>query len=608
MATETRSNLRKGWRGTWQQKPIDVAFGEGFGSTFNFSSSGSMTDDMDGGIITNAGATAAVTITAIDAVPGRSFQVTRREYYPVTITPASGDTIKGTAGSLLIVNSFTTILVCYEDGEWEVALRDADETFIDVQACGAKGDGATDDVGAFRIAYGLLGNPRQTVIIPATSAAYYVSGDFFDAVTSAATGNLGQTIVQGVIKTAVQLKVPNQHVVRGTGRRLNNTVAGGSIQTHATFPDDGTFMVRLGRAANEIIHGTRLEDIHLGCTGGQTTAGAVYGDCLQEQSGLRNVIAQGFNKGVYFRYGSAAGSDHSANFCVEDCEVYLEKDATGDAFHIWNGGGCTTVRRCTGLTNGTTGSFASNAFVFSGTNILAQGLHGEYCKAVVALGVSVSGYSGNAETEGILIDDVTVTHPPTNVSAEAVSSCPHMVHIISNTANVVSGIQIRNMRITNRADLIVKDEGDSTLGRPAINLTAAVYPAVSQYLIGDAYSGSAVAPLTKTTAHNGTRNVALGDNTHNLDPTFAGWMRFSVSTSVSAATLTGIDDGYLGRYIRLTNLGPSSLTIAHQNTGSSAENRFATFTGADFTLSVSANAVAEYGVGPSVQRWYVYRT
>lgn len=93
-----------------------------------------------------------------------------------------------------------------------------------------------------------------------------------------------------------------------------------------------------------------------------------------------------------------------------------------------------------------------------------------------------------------------------------------------------------------------------------------------------------------------------GGTNNNWEPGVARFIQ--ASTSGGAQTVTGIAAGVHGQELILRNAGSDSITIKHQDTGSSEANRIITPTAEDVVLAAGYTAQLIYYAG-SVNRWLV---
>lgn len=101
--------------------------------------------------------------------------------------------------------------------------------------------------------------------------------------------------------------------------------------------------------------------------------------------------------------------------------------------------------------------------------------------------------------------------------------------------------------------------------------------------------------------------AALGASTDNWNPTdlaVANVLR--VTTDGAGSAVTGLVAPGAGFLLALVNLGPAALTLAHEDTGSSAVNRFAMPGGVDLVLGIHAGARLWYDAASERWRALVY--
>jgi hypothetical protein len=92
-------------------------------------------------------------------------------------------------------------------------------------------------------------------------------------------------------------------------------------------------------------------------------------------------------------------------------------------------------------------------------------------------------------------------------------------------------------------------------------------------------------------ATNNDYNWLLGNQT----------LRLTAATGGS--TITGLAWPSAGRQVRLVNVGTDAITLAHQSTGSTANNRILTSTGSNYSLVANASVLLEYD--GTTARWRV---
>lgn len=103
------------------------------------------------------------------------------------------------------------------------------------------------------------------------------------------------------------------------------------------MPSDGTrSFLRFGPVSGYPCHGTSIRDLHVPNNSGGPVI-AVWGDALQEQSGIRGCIFQGWRQCVKFHYGQYSTTDvdgplgtfeyhHNANYQIMDSDFYGQAD------------------------------------------------------------------------------------------------------------------------------------------------------------------------------------------------------------------------------------------------------------------------------------------
>jgi hypothetical protein len=105
------------------------------------------------------------------------------------------------------------------------------------------------------------------------------------------------------------------------------------------------------------------------------------------------------------------------------------------------------------------------------------------------------------------------------------------------------------------------------------------------------------AAVTAITAPAGTTNNAALSS-------FTTTGVYKVNTP-SAATYTGIAGGAGQRVVTLFNIGPNTLTLAHENTNSTAGNRFKLPGATNYVIAADDSATLWYDAGAG--RWRIKR-
>lgn len=104
---------------------------------------------------------------------------------------------------------------------------------------------------------------------------------------------------------------------------------------------------------------------------------------------------------------------------------------------------------------------------------------------------------------------------------------------------------------------------------------------------------SATDPTALTSGDNDDYAVGLQTTTVRLTP------------DASGSTITGITGGYDARPLRIINIGSGPLTLAHQDTGSSAENRL--LAPSTDGLTIVQNEAVDLEYDANEERWRILR-
>ena len=123
--------------------------GPGFGTQYDYTASTLLTVAQDGALVTNLGASAAITLTLPVATAGLEFAVLRIASYQISVTANAADKIRdgATGGSYAINTRVVTVFGCLVAGTWEIVLENP-QTSLSLAAFGATGDGTTNDSAA----------------------------------------------------------------------------------------------------------------------------------------------------------------------------------------------------------------------------------------------------------------------------------------------------------------------------------------------------------------------------------------------------------------------------------------------------------------------------
>ena len=364
--------------------------------------------------------------------------------------------------------------------------------FRNVEEFGAVGDGVTDDTNAIQRALNAAEGAESVVYIPT-----------------------------GVHMISDTLYIPNKVVLTGVGRG-----DAGRIKASAAFPADGRPMVRLGRAADTLVFGCRVEKIVLDANSLAGTC--IYTTCAQEQSGARFVVAGGFTQ--YGIHLTNDGVNFTSGVFVEDCEVL--PSAAG----------------------ATTGIFINGAAL---DTMIAR----------VTAGVS-----------GPLVNGIHVTRAQALIVSFHMENCTNGINLDVNSSCVLIGINTTNT-LLNVTNVIMESSGGSTQ-HVGIGLQKGVATNLINYG-GGSVNTDAQLPLwvMGNTIQQGalfqtfeTVPAQITSNQNDYNPGGSNAMVMHLSSD-AARDITGIVLA-TGRVIKVRNRGAFTITLKHQNGGSAAANRF----------------------------------
>lgn len=143
--------------------------GPGYGKQYNYTTDQQLIASQDGAVISNLGATSAISVTLPAAVAGMEFGFTRIASYPIRVVPSGTNSIGGGApgDSKLIVARGLTSIACMVSGTWEVIIdSDPGLGYISVLDYGAVLDGTTDDGPALNRANDAAAEAKLPVFYP----------------------------------------------------------------------------------------------------------------------------------------------------------------------------------------------------------------------------------------------------------------------------------------------------------------------------------------------------------------------------------------------------------------------------------------------------------
>jgi hypothetical protein len=407
-----------------------------------------------------------------------------------------------------------------------LALTDTRTAIGDIRAnarsYGAVGDGATDDTAAIQAAINAAEGTSSIAYVP--TGVHMISDTLF---------------------------IPDKVVLSGIGR---GDV--GKIKASATFPTDGRPMIRLGRATDTIVFGSRVERLIID---GNSRAGKiVYSTIANEQCGVRFCVLSNFTTyGVHF---TNDGVNFSSGVFVEDTEVY--PPAAGATTGIYFEGVAldNLVKR---VTIGVSGLLTKGLHVKS-TQCLVVGLHIENC----TIGVNL-----DTNSSSVLI----------GVNGGLIANIPDLIVDQGNNHHI--GINLQKNSATN---LIRSLFGGYTITDGFMPL----------WVGGDSILGGAAhLPLEIVPAQ-----ITSNQNDYNPGGFYTSAQTIRISTD-AARDITGLLAGNKGRLLWLINAGSFNATLKHQNAGSAATNRFIGRANADVVLLPGTAVQVHYS--PSQLRWQV---
>lgn len=129
--------------------------GPGYGKQYNYTSDAVLTVSQDGALITNLGATAAVTLSLPPATPGLEFAVLRSAAYDISLEPSGTDRVgNGNPGAArTITGSELAVVSCVVAGTWNLLFDpDGDRNYLNVLSYGADNTGERDTAAELNLA------------------------------------------------------------------------------------------------------------------------------------------------------------------------------------------------------------------------------------------------------------------------------------------------------------------------------------------------------------------------------------------------------------------------------------------------------------------------
>jgi hypothetical protein len=386
------------------------------------------------------------------------------------------------------VQDAQTAIRALRAGVVDIADRIGVVTCLSVADFGASLNGATDDTAAIQLALNAAEGAEAVVYIPS-----------------------------GVVAISDTLYVPNKVVLTGVGRG-----AEGRLRALASFPNDGRPMVRLGRAADTLVFGCRVERLVLDANSRASVG--VFSTAANEGSGARFVVVENFTQyGIHFNGASI--------ITVENVEVYPQSSGATTGIYLQSCAGDNLVKRATIGVSGT----LTNGLHVESSQCIAESIHIETCTTGVSLDDStavlmgVSGPSVNADVTDLIVEQGNTRY---NVGL-----------------NLVKGQATR---------MLTASFGGYTNADPFMPL----------WVGGDAIIGGATHYPREIVP------AQITSNQNDYDPSGLSSAQVVHVSSDAARDITGIVLPNTGRTIKVRNRGAFTITLRHQNAGSAVGNRF----------------------------------
>lgn len=389
--------------------------------------------------------------------------------------------------------------------------------FVNVLQFGAVLDGVTDSTQATQLALDAAEDEEGVVYVPA-----------------------GGLVISDTIY------VPNKVVLAGVGRG-----DAGRIVASPTFPTDGRPMIRLGRAADPLVFGCRVENLILDANSRAGTV--VYSTAANEQSGVwRCVVSQFTTYGIHF-FGASIVT-------VENVEVVPQAAGATTGIYFQSLAGDNVVTRAT---IGVSGPLVNGLHIKS-CQCVATSIHVENCTAGINLDGCYSVINGvSGPTGAVPVDDLIVEQ--------------------SNTRYNLALNLVKN----NATRILTANFGAYTNAEPVLPL----------WIGGDSIIGGALHFPREY-------GVSITASQNNWDPggTFSSCQVFFVGGN-APYSITGLVAPNKGRTLWLYNSGLFDLTLTNQDGASDVEKQFVG-RGAANTVLTPKTAVQLY-YSPFLTQWLI---
>jgi|SRR3990167_975239 len=461
-----------------------------------------------------------------------------------------------------------------------------------VRHFGAIGDGAhpAEDTAAFQAVYARCTSRGNTVIVPPTSVRYNLTADPWASIPS---GRGGCTKLQACIETAVQVVIPREHRVQGMGRANSVDSSAGEmgsiIRAAASFPNDGTAIVRLGHPT-EYSHGSQLLDLLVDGRGLTNVVG-ITAPTIQELSGIRGIGIFNVNSGLDL---VADATKPAYNWFVNDLEIYLRTGSTGYGVDVLTLGGRNVLGRITvNSVNGAHIATALYGFRLRGVNLNASDLHAEHVPIGCQLGDTVAG----PVTRGVIIDGLSGWDGSSGMTTLL------KVPTVGYTDNYeVRALQM-NGGVAFTTQTIIDDPQNT------VSLLALEWPVVQFY------RQTAAIYAFDTSYHNHVESSAFQNDTAltlpagtSTDLNIKGAETLRLTVDAAGSAIDSILGYTKGRKVRIWRSSAGGvLTIKHNTGAGTAAAKIYCRGAADFTVATDEVLNLHYDFGPG-NLWYAWKT